>query len=94
MKVLQSLVGKIYNWMYNAVPLSTSFYLLSLQLNIHGGRSLQNRSKRFKEVVSKAPGPGAYNVMPSSGNTLRAGMTNVGQDQKLGRKMEGTWVRL
>uniref|UniRef100_A0A3P8RLI6 Sperm tail PG-rich repeat containing 2 n=1 Tax=Amphiprion percula TaxID=161767 RepID=A0A3P8RLI6_AMPPE len=32
--------------------------------NIHGGRSLQNRSKRFEDVVSEVPGPGAYNVLP------------------------------
>ncbi|XP_034548886.1 sperm-tail PG-rich repeat-containing protein 2 isoform X2 [Notolabrus celidotus] len=61
-----------------------------LKLNVHGGCSLQNRSKRFEEVVPKAPGPGAYNVLPASGNTLRAGMTNVGQAQKLGRE---TWLQ-
>uniref|UniRef100_A0A8C2WCZ5 Sperm tail PG-rich repeat containing 2 n=1 Tax=Cyclopterus lumpus TaxID=8103 RepID=A0A8C2WCZ5_CYCLU len=42
------------------------------QLNVHGGRSLQNRSKRFAEVASKVPGPGAYDVLPASGNTLQA----------------------
>uniref|UniRef100_A0A3Q4MLV0 Sperm-tail PG-rich repeat containing 2 n=1 Tax=Neolamprologus brichardi TaxID=32507 RepID=A0A3Q4MLV0_NEOBR len=39
---------------------------LSLQLNVHGGSSLQNRSKRFEDVVSEVPGPGAYNVSPAS----------------------------
>uniref|UniRef100_A0A3Q3JBI2 Uncharacterized protein n=1 Tax=Monopterus albus TaxID=43700 RepID=A0A3Q3JBI2_MONAL len=34
----------------------------SSPLNIHGGCSLQNRSKRFEEVSSEVPGPGAYNV--------------------------------
>ncbi|XP_068559835.1 sperm-tail PG-rich repeat-containing protein 2-like isoform X2 [Cebidichthys violaceus] len=41
-----------------------------VKLNIHGGRSLQNRSKRFEESASKVPGPG--NVLPASGNPLRA----------------------
>ncbi|XP_058630621.1 sperm-tail PG-rich repeat-containing protein 2 [Onychostoma macrolepis] len=30
--------------------------------HILGGKSLQNRSKRFDDVVSDVPGPGAYNV--------------------------------
>uniref|UniRef100_A0A9J8CQB2 Sperm tail PG-rich repeat containing 2 n=1 Tax=Cyprinus carpio carpio TaxID=630221 RepID=A0A9J8CQB2_CYPCA len=30
--------------------------------HISGGKSLQNRSKRFDDVVSDVPGPGAYNV--------------------------------
>lgn len=67
---------------------------MSLKLNIHGGRSLQNRSKRFVEVVSKVPGPGAYNVLPASGNTLRAVTADEGQAEKLGRKMVGIWVKL
>ncbi|XP_042344922.1 LOW QUALITY PROTEIN: sperm-tail PG-rich repeat-containing protein 2 [Plectropomus leopardus] len=58
-----------------------------VKLNIHGGRSLQNRSKRFEEVASKVPGPGAYNVLPASGNTLRAVTAEAGQVEKLGRKM-------
>ncbi len=33
-----------------------------LQDHILGGKSLQNRSKRFDDVVSDVPGPGAYNV--------------------------------
>ncbi|XP_035514116.1 sperm-tail PG-rich repeat-containing protein 2 [Morone saxatilis] len=56
-------------------------------LNIHGGRSLQNRSKRFEEVVSEVPGPGAYDVLPASGNMLRALTADAGQAEKLGRKM-------
>lgn len=67
---------------------------MSLQLNIHGGRSLQNRSKRFEEVVSEVPGPGAYNVHPASGNTLRAVTVAAGQAEKLGRKTVGIWVKL
>ncbi|XP_060894896.1 sperm-tail PG-rich repeat-containing protein 2 [Labrus mixtus] len=55
--------------------------------NVHGGCSLQNRSKRFEELVSKVPGPGAYNVLPASGNAPRAGTPNAGQAQKLGRQM-------
>ncbi|XP_033476361.2 sperm-tail PG-rich repeat-containing protein 2 [Epinephelus lanceolatus] len=54
--------------------------------NIHGGRSLQNRSKRFEDVISKVPGPGAYNVLPASGNMLRAVTAKAGQAEKLGRK--------
>ncbi|XP_022613329.1 sperm-tail PG-rich repeat-containing protein 2 [Seriola dumerili] len=58
-----------------------------VKLNVHGGCSLQNRSKRFEEVVSGVPGPGAYNVLPASGNTLRAVTADAGQAEKLGRKM-------
>uniref|UniRef100_UPI0037E895CE sperm-tail PG-rich repeat-containing protein 2 n=1 Tax=Semicossyphus pulcher TaxID=241346 RepID=UPI0037E895CE len=58
-----------------------------VKINVHGGCSLQNRSKRFEEVVSKAPGPGAYNVLSASGNTLRAGTANSGQAKELGRKL-------
>ncbi|KAM6958771.1 sperm-tail PG-rich repeat-containing protein 2 [Aplochiton taeniatus] len=36
---------------------------------ITGGQSLQNRAKRFEEVVPEAPGPGAYNILPASWNT-------------------------
>uniref|UniRef100_A0A3B4Y7C8 Sperm tail PG-rich repeat containing 2 n=1 Tax=Seriola lalandi dorsalis TaxID=1841481 RepID=A0A3B4Y7C8_SERLL len=49
----------------------------SSPLNVHGGCSLQNRSKRFEEVVSGVPGPGAYNVLPASGNTLRAVTSDI-----------------
>lgn len=65
-----------------------------MQLNIHGGRSLQNRSMRFGEVVSEVPGPGAYNVLSASENVLTATTANVGQPQKPGRKMVGIWVKL
>lgn len=73
-----------------------SFYieLMSLQLHIHGGCSLQNRSKRFEEVVSKAPGPGAYNVLPTSKNTLSAMTVAAGQAEKPGRKRVCIWVKL
>ncbi|AWP07206.1 putative sperm-tail PG-rich repeat-containing protein 2 [Scophthalmus maximus] len=57
-----------------------------IKLNVHGGRSLQNRSKRFEEVVSEVPGPGAYNVLPASGHVLRAATVDAGQTEKLGRK--------
>ncbi|CAG08419.1 unnamed protein product [Tetraodon nigroviridis] len=36
-----------------------------VKTNIHGGCSLQNRSKRFQEAVSEVPGPGAYHVTPA-----------------------------
>ncbi|XP_070820107.1 sperm-tail PG-rich repeat-containing protein 2 [Chaetodon trifascialis] len=58
-----------------------------VKLNIHGGRSLQNRSKRFEEVISTVPGPGAYNVLPASGNTLKAVTADAGKAETLGRKM-------
>ncbi|XP_034452330.1 sperm-tail PG-rich repeat-containing protein 2 [Hippoglossus hippoglossus] len=58
-----------------------------VKLNVHGGRSLQNRSKRFEEEVSAVPGPGAYNVLPASGNSLRAVPADAGKAEKLGRKM-------
>uniref|UniRef100_A0A3Q3BCV0 Sperm-tail PG-rich repeat containing 2 n=1 Tax=Kryptolebias marmoratus TaxID=37003 RepID=A0A3Q3BCV0_KRYMA len=38
--------------------------LSCLQLSILGGCSLQSRCKRFEEVPSEVPGPGAYNVLP------------------------------
>ncbi|TKS78626.1 Sperm-tail PG-rich repeat-containing protein 2 [Collichthys lucidus] len=63
------------------------------QLNIHGGCSLQSRSKRFDDVKSKVPGPGAYNVLPSLGNTPRAATADAGQAEKLGKKMaKSLWV--
>ncbi|XP_034397600.1 LOW QUALITY PROTEIN: sperm-tail PG-rich repeat-containing protein 2 [Cyclopterus lumpus] len=58
-----------------------------VKLNVHGGRSLQNRSKRFAEVASKVPGPGAYDVLPASGNTLQAVTAEAVQAENLSRKM-------
>ncbi|XP_071339187.1 sperm-tail PG-rich repeat-containing protein 2 [Trachinotus anak] len=58
-----------------------------VKLNVHGGCSLKNRSKRFEKVVSGVPGPGAYNVLPVSGNALRAVTADERQPEKLGRKM-------
>ncbi|XP_061673123.1 sperm-tail PG-rich repeat-containing protein 2 isoform X2 [Syngnathoides biaculeatus] len=45
-----------------------------VKLNVHGGCSLRNRSKRFEDPVCEGPGPGAYNVLqlPASGSKLRA----------------------
>lgn len=71
-----------------------SFESSSIQLNVHGGRSLQNRSKRFEEVVSEVPGPGAYNVLPASGHVLRAATVDAGQTEKLGRKRVGIWGKI
>ncbi|CAL8297165.1 unnamed protein product [Gadus morhua 'NCC'] len=39
---------------------------------IQGGQTLQNRTRRFQEQLPEGPGPGAYNVLPASGNLLRA----------------------
>ncbi|KAI7813410.1 sperm-tail PG-rich repeat-containing protein 2 [Triplophysa rosa] len=36
-----------------------------IRSHIVGGNSLQNRSKRFEDVVSDVPGPGAYDVSPA-----------------------------
>lgn len=40
--------------------------------------------------MSEVPGPGAYNVLPASGNVLRAVTADAGQTEKCGRKMVGT----
>lgn len=59
------------------------------QLNIHGGCSLQNRSRRFEEAVSEVPGPGAYSLLPSLGqNAFRA------VSARLCRKPVGIWVKM
>ncbi|XP_034025460.1 sperm-tail PG-rich repeat-containing protein 2-like [Thalassophryne amazonica] len=55
-------------------------------LNIHGGHSLQNRSRRFEEVVSEVPGPGAYNVLLASGN-IKAALADGRQAGRLCKKM-------
>lgn len=39
--------------------------------------------------MSEVPGPGAYNVLPAS----RAATADVGQTEKLGRKVVGAWVK-
>ncbi|XP_036954341.1 sperm-tail PG-rich repeat-containing protein 2 [Acanthopagrus latus] len=69
------------------VPAPGQYNSSPIRLNIHAGRSLQNRSKRFEEVVSEVPGPGAYNVLPASGNTLKA--VTAGHAEKPHRK---TWL--
>ncbi|XP_075996130.1 sperm-tail PG-rich repeat-containing protein 2, partial [Genypterus blacodes] len=55
-------------------------YHPQVQLKIPGGRSLQNRSKRFDQAVSEGPGPGAYDV------SLRAGSAAAGQAVGPGRR--------
>ncbi|XP_029999651.1 sperm-tail PG-rich repeat-containing protein 2 [Sphaeramia orbicularis] len=60
--------------------------LYSVKPNVHGGTSLQNRSKRFEVSVSQVPGPGAYDVLPAAGNLLKAEKADVGQAGKFGRK--------
>ncbi|XP_068167606.1 sperm-tail PG-rich repeat-containing protein 2 isoform X2 [Antennarius striatus] len=58
-----------------------------VKLNIHGGHSLQNRSRRFEEVLSEVPGPGAYNVSPASGKAFRPTIVDdLGWTEKPGRK--------
>ncbi|XP_075903320.1 sperm-tail PG-rich repeat-containing protein 2 isoform X2 [Nelusetta ayraudi] len=57
----------------DSVPAPGQYDCTPVKLNIHGGCSLQNRSKRFQEVVSEVPGPGSYSVLPALGlNTSRA----------------------
>uniref|UniRef100_A0A3B4YU83 Sperm tail PG-rich repeat containing 2 n=1 Tax=Stegastes partitus TaxID=144197 RepID=A0A3B4YU83_9TELE len=56
----------------NSIFASLSGKSLSLQLNVHGGCSLQNRSKRFEDDASEVPGPGAYNVLPALENTAKS----------------------
>ncbi|XP_014186964.1 sperm-tail PG-rich repeat-containing protein 2 isoform X1 [Haplochromis burtoni] len=58
-----------------------------VKLNVHGGSSLQNRSKRFEDVVSEVPGPGAYNVLPASKKAHRAVTANVGHPGRPGNKV-------
>lgn len=67
---------------------------LSLQLNVHGGSSLQNRSKRFEDVVSEVPGPGAYNVSPASKKAHRAVTANVGHPGRPGNKVVSIWLTI
>ncbi|XP_059192634.1 sperm-tail PG-rich repeat-containing protein 2 [Centropristis striata] len=72
------------------IPGPGQYDFSAVKLNIHGGRSLQNRSKRFDEVVSIVPGPGAYNVLPASEKTHRVVTAEAVQAEKLGRK---TWLQ-
>ncbi|KAL0979821.1 hypothetical protein UPYG_G00190170 [Umbra pygmaea] len=44
--------------------------------HILGGQTLQNRSKRFEDIVSEVPGPGAYDVRPASGSTVKRAGTH------------------
>ncbi|KAA0717462.1 Sperm-tail PG-rich repeat-containing protein 2 [Triplophysa tibetana] len=43
-----------------------------IRSRIVGGNGLQNRSKRFEDVVSDVPGPGAYDVSPAGKRTNHA----------------------
>ncbi|XP_029960076.1 sperm-tail PG-rich repeat-containing protein 2 [Salarias fasciatus] len=52
---------------------------------IFGG--LQNRSKRFDDVESEVPGPGAYTLHPTSEKKLLGMTTKVGHHEKPGRSM-------
>lgn len=44
--------------------------------------------------MSEVPGPGAYNVLPASGNMLRPATDDAGQAEKRGRKMVGIWMKI
>lgn len=57
-----------------------------VKANIHGGRSLQNRSKRFEEVVAQVPGPGAYDVLPAPGQKRTDGK-RVKSDRKVAQSL-------
>lgn len=59
-----TLAGYIHNITSQTIHISDECKLMTgiLQNHILGGKSLQNRSKRFDDVVSDVPGPGAYNV--------------------------------
>ncbi|KAG7490102.1 hypothetical protein JOB18_028112 [Solea senegalensis] len=75
------------------VPGPGQYDSTSIKLNVHGGHSLQNRSKRFEEVVSEVPGPGAYTVPPASENLLRAVTADAGQAGRPGRKKaQSLWL--
>ncbi|TMS03641.1 Sperm-tail PG-rich repeat-containing protein 2, partial [Larimichthys crocea] len=83
----------IFNVSSQSLPAPGQYDSSPVKLNIHGGCSLQNRSKRFDDVKSKVPGPGAYNVLPALGNTLRAATADARQAEKLGKKMaKSLWV--
>ncbi|KAF7645908.1 hypothetical protein LDENG_00196250 [Lucifuga dentata] len=75
-----------------AMPGPGQYDCSQVKPNIQGGRSLQNRSKRFEQVVSEVPGPGAYDVQPASGNTLRAMSADTAHPGRLGRKMR-LWAK-
>lgn len=57
-------------------------------MNIRGGCSLQNRSKRFEEAMSEVPGPGAYDVIPALEKTPGAAL------EKPARWMVGARLKL
>ncbi|XP_021052634.1 sperm-tail PG-rich repeat-containing protein 2 [Mus pahari] len=44
-----------------AVPGPAHYNVSQAQYKIKGGRSLQNREKRFKKLISDGPGPASYN---------------------------------
>lgn len=62
-------------------------FMWFLQPNVRGGCSLRSRCKRFEEVVSEVPGPGAYDVLPSLETTPEA-------PEKPGRRMVSTQMKL
>ncbi|TRY71426.1 hypothetical protein DNTS_011667, partial [Danionella cerebrum] len=53
----------------------------STQSRIVGGKSLQNRSKRFDDVMSDVPGPGAYDVINDASPLFKTEM-QLEQSQK------------
>nr|XP_006627374.1 PREDICTED: sperm-tail PG-rich repeat-containing protein 2 isoform X1 [Lepisosteus oculatus] len=55
-----------------AAPGPGQYDVSPLKKHILGGRSIQNRSKRFEEHFSDVPGPGSYDVIPAVSG-VRAG---------------------
>ncbi|KAG6933599.1 sperm tail PG rich repeat containing 2, partial [Chelydra serpentina] len=49
------------------VPGPGHYDISKVQNNIKGGKSPQNKEKRFKEISTDSPGPGSYNQPPAEG---------------------------
>ncbi|XP_050800000.1 sperm-tail PG-rich repeat-containing protein 2 isoform X2 [Gopherus flavomarginatus] len=49
------------------VPGPGHYDIFKVQNNIKGGKSPQNKEKRFKEISTDTPGPGSYNQPPAVG---------------------------
>ncbi|XP_049619707.1 sperm-tail PG-rich repeat-containing protein 2 isoform X2 [Syngnathus scovelli] len=60
--------------------------------NVHGGCSLQSRSKRFEEPSCEGPGPGAYDVLAPSATTSHNQMRTHGKRQAHPAKSLQHWV--
>lgn len=82
-------LGLISQMESDCLTFSIYFKCAPPQLNIHGGSSLQNRSKRFEEAASEVPGPGAYSLLPSLGQNAFGAVS-----ARLCRKPVGIWVKM